>query len=74
MFKRVWSFVSYFLKPLTNEEAWEARVITPQLRKEPTTEPCLKAMVPENSDLRLREMEIEDARNRADEAGVVPPR
>lgn len=74
MFKRVWSFVSYFLKPLTNEEAWEAGVITPQLRKEPTTEPRLKAMVPENDSLKFREEEIEEARRRADEAGVVPPR
>jgi hypothetical protein len=74
MFKKIWDFISYFLKPLSNEEAWEAGVITPQLRKEPTTEPRLKALIPENDLLKFREAEIDEARRRADESGVVPPR
>lgn len=74
MLKKIWGLISYFLTPLSNEEAWEAGVITPQLRKEPTTEPRLKALVPDNDSLKFREAEIDEARSRADEAGVVPPR
>lgn len=74
MFKKIWDFISLFFTPLSNDEAWEAGVITPQLRKEPTTEPRLKALIPENDFVKFREAEIDEARNRADEAGVVPPR
>ena len=74
MIKSIWEFLKEIFRPLDDEEAWEVGVITPKLRKEPTTEPRLKAMVPENKFKELREQEIIEAQSRADEAGVVPPR
>jgi hypothetical protein len=65
------NFFQDLFKKESEEELFEMGVVTPDMARDPITETRLKALVPENEEVKKRAAEIQEALASADEAGVV---